>query len=146
MTTAISQIIMLAALVAIVSYNVTKQGIFEWFRKIVCDRFRGTPCEKVTELIQCHYCFSHWVAFVALWLAGWPCLKVSGRWIDYPITWAILVVLSQPIMIMLDWSIDGMDSFFKIFGEKKNLEAEEEENPEAEEVELHAENTRGIAS
>lgn len=99
-----------ACFVALIAYNVTNQSVFKEFRYFFKKYVRIT---KLHDLIECHYCFSHWVTFAVVTLyherlffpgfGGWA-LAVS-----------VVIVMAQPIMIAMDWSIDIMNSFFLLF-------------------------------
>ena len=101
-------------LVALISYDVTNTVVFEWLRKLICGKLEGTRYIKCSELIHCHFCFSHWVAFGFI-LVTHTKVVVFHSWVDWFTTWAMVVFLAQPVMLIIDWTIDAMNSFNKIF-------------------------------
>jgi hypothetical protein len=114
----IFQLAGIAALVALVAYNVTNQKIFAKVRQWIHVKCHGTKLNKLCELVECHYCFSHWVAAVLLYVSGRPPMHILYNWMDWPISWAIIVIIAQPIMVATDWSIDMMNSFFHVCPKK----------------------------
>lgn len=108
------QLLTLSTLVAIISYDVTRTRIFKAFRVWLTDKFGNTPAKDYLELIKCHYCFSHWVAIVVQ-LCSRQTVHVTHNWLDVPITWTALIVISQPIMVFVDYTTDAMSKFEAIF-------------------------------
>ncbi|MDO8513513.1 MAG: hypothetical protein Q7S37_03345 [bacterium] len=42
-------------------------------------------------------------------------VHVTHNWLDVPITWTALIVISQPIMVFVDYTTDAMSKFEAIF-------------------------------
>ncbi len=106
------ELIYISCLVALVAYNVTKQAVFEWLRNL-CDMV-PMP-EKMRKLYHCHYCLSHWVSGAVVLWSGY---RLAPGFIGFVETCAVIVVVSQPIMVAMDWTIDMMDSFKQLFARK----------------------------
>ena len=118
----------LSILVAIVAYDVTNTKVFEWLRVGVAKLVLGTRLHKVADLVDCHYCFSHWATFGALIVSRMK-LNVTGTPLDWVITWAVVVYTAQPLMLSIDWGIDAMNSFFKLFPVKAEARDKVEQIP-----------------
>ena len=106
----------LAALVALVGYDVTNTRLFQPLRDALDRASRRWP-DRCRGAWQCHFCLGHHVAWVALAASGW-CQRFTGTWLDWPLTWAAVVVLAQPITVLVDWSIDAVNSFDRLTGKE----------------------------
>lgn len=77
-------VVALALPVACVSWTFTKEEIFKELREWLCKKLKnraGWICEKITYLITCHYCFSHWIT--ALILIAYPVKLAAENWFGY---------------------------------------------------------------
>jgi lipid-A-disaccharide synthase-like uncharacterized protein len=59
--TNLTNIFILALVVASISFTVTTTSMFLWLREAV-----STIHKKIEELIHCPYCLGHWVTFIVL--------------------------------------------------------------------------------
>ena len=64
--------IVMALATSAISLTVTKSKLFKTMRQFI--KFMAEPnvyghgwFELLSELLSCHYCFSHWVAFLMVW-------------------------------------------------------------------------------
>ena len=80
--TQFSWMLLLSIPVACVSWTVTHEEIFREPRDF-CQRHsesaKSALVRKFFYLFTCEYCFSHYVALIALWLTGWRFLLPDWR-------------------------------------------------------------------
>ncbi len=86
----------LAIPVACVAWTVTHEEVFREPREYCAERSRSAPSlvqRKFYYLFTCEYCFSHYVAFAALWLTHFR-LLIDG-WGGYLLAWFALVWIAN---------------------------------------------------
>ncbi len=78
--------------VSVVSYTVTRSELFATLR----NRIIRPRSKWLGQLVTCPYCFSHWVAFPAVWWYHVVILD-SGWWfVDYWLSTFFIVGLASP--------------------------------------------------
>ena len=73
---------LLAIPVACAAWTVTHEEVFREPREYCATRSEQSPrlvVRKFFYLFTCEYCFSHYVALLALWLSGWRFLLPDWR-------------------------------------------------------------------
>jgi hypothetical protein len=97
--TQIVWLFVLALPVACVAWTVTHEEVFreprDWCLRR-SQRARRMPTKKFYYLFTCEYCFSHYVAAVAVWVTGFRLLMAN--WIGYVIAWLSLVWIANLYM------------------------------------------------
>jgi hypothetical protein len=93
-------VIMLSFAVSAISMTVTKAVVFKPAREWIVDK-----SSWFGKLFTCPYCFSHWVAFVVVFI--WkPELLDSGLWVlDMLMTAMIMVAIAAPVSFLIFTSI-----------------------------------------
>lgn len=94
-------IFILAVVVACVSWTVTKEEIFQWFRKWCddlkknnkCKGWRGWTCDMVGYLPTCYYCLSHSVTVVVLLFC--PTKLLLDDWRGYIVAFFVTVFIAN---------------------------------------------------
>jgi hypothetical protein len=97
----LTTLFLLAAAVACVTWTVTKEYVFEEFRKY-CQQRSAPDCRhilrrKVWYVFTCEYCFSHYVTAALVAATGYH-LPIAGWWIDYVLTGFMLVFIANVYM------------------------------------------------
>lgn len=77
---------LLAIPVACAAWTVTHEEVFREPREYCATRSEQSPrlvVRKFFYLFTCEYCFSHYVALLALWLSGWRFLLPDWRGVGF---------------------------------------------------------------
>lgn len=96
-------LLLLALPVACVSWTVTHEEVFREPReycKQKSEHARALPKRKFFYLFTCEYCFSHYVAALALWIFGFRMLFEG--WRGYLIAWFALVWIANSYMSLFN--------------------------------------------
>ena len=97
--TQFSWMLLLSIPVACVSWTVTHEEIFREPRDF-CQRqsesAKSALVRKFYYLFTCEYCFSHYVALIALWLTGWRFLLPD--WRGVALGWLAVVWVANQYM------------------------------------------------
>lgn len=116
----------LSVLVALITYNITNQSIFKPLREYICNTVcKGNNDALANKLITCHYCLSHWVSAFVVVVSRYTLTFTLIGWMDLLLTIGLVVFISQFIMLALDWSIDAMNSFNRIFLRERKVDESE---------------------
>jgi hypothetical protein len=92
-------LVLLAIPVACVAWTVTHEEIFREPRDFCATRSesaRSMPVRKFFYLFTCEYCFSHYIALLALWMTGWRFLLPD--WRGVVLAWFALVWVANQYM------------------------------------------------
>src|ERR1700761_942097 len=92
-------LLLLALPVACVSWTVTHEEVFREpreFCKRKSEQASATSQRKFFYLFTCEYCFSHYVAALALWIFGFRMLFEG--WRGYLVAWLALVWIANVYM------------------------------------------------
>ncbi len=92
-------LLLLAVPVACVAWTVTHEEVFREpreFCKEESQKRRSLPVRKFFYLFTCEYCFSHYVAALALWVFGFQLLYMG--WRGYVVGWFALVWIANVYM------------------------------------------------
>src|ERR1700752_1697105 len=99
-----SAILLLLALpVACASWTVTHEEVFREpreFCKRKSEQANGIPKQKFFYLFTCEYCFSHYVAALALWIFNFRMLFEG--WRGYLVAWLALVWIANVYMSLFN--------------------------------------------
>jgi hypothetical protein len=99
-----SAILLLLALpVACVSWTVTHEEVFREpreFCKRKSEQANAASQRKFFYLLTCEYCFSHYVALLALWIFGFKMLFEG--WRGYLVAWLALVWIANVYMSLFN--------------------------------------------
>ena len=96
-------LLLLAIPVACVSWTVTHEEVFREpreFCKRQSERARALPKRKFFYLFTCEYCFSHYVAALALWIFRFQMLFEG--WRGYLVGWFALVWIANIYMSLFN--------------------------------------------
>ncbi len=95
----LAELLLLALPVACVAWTVTHEEVFREprdFCKRMSQSCKALPQRKFFYLFTCEYCFSHYVAALALWLFRFQLLYAG--WRGYLIAWFSLVWIANVFM------------------------------------------------
>jgi hypothetical protein len=96
-------LLLLALPVACVAWTVTHEEVFREPREF-CKRMsqscKALPQRKFFYLFTCEYCFSHYVAALALWVFRFPLLYQG--WRGYVVAWFSMVWVANVYMSLFN--------------------------------------------
>jgi hypothetical protein len=98
-----AMLLLLAIPVACVAWTVTHEEVFREpreFCKRKSEQARAIPKRKFFYLFTCEYCFSHYVAALALWIFHFE--LVFAGWRGYLIAWFALVWIANVYMSLFN--------------------------------------------
>jgi hypothetical protein len=99
MSTAIVSLLILAMPVASIAWTVTHEELFREFREW-CERkskaSHGLAARKFFYIFTCEYCFSHYVAALAVAATGY--VMLFDDWRGYLVSWCSLVWIANVYM------------------------------------------------
>jgi hypothetical protein len=98
-----AMLLLLSLPVACVAWTVTHEEVFREpreFCKQKSEQARTVPKRKFFYLFTCEYCFSHYVAALALWIFGFKMLFVG--WRGYLVAWFALVWIANVYMSLFN--------------------------------------------
>ena len=94
-------IFLIAVVVASISWTVTKEEVFQWFRKWCedlkknnkCKGLRGWLCDMTGYLPTCYYCLSHSVTLATILI--YPSKLLYDDWRGYAVTFFAIVFVAN---------------------------------------------------
>jgi hypothetical protein len=98
-----AMLLLLALPVACVSWTVTQEEVFREPReycKRKSEQARDVPKRKFFYLFTCEYCFSHYIAALALWIFRFQMLYQG--WRGYLVAWFALVWMANVYMSLFN--------------------------------------------
>src|ERR1700748_60069 len=98
-----AMLLLLALPVACASWTVTHEEVFREPREFCKERSQKAsilPTRKFFYLFTCEYCFSHYVAALALWLFHFQ--LVFAGWRGYLVAWFSLVWIANVYMSLFN--------------------------------------------